>query len=130
MRYEGEVLADPVHTPYPGADLEGYIWATSAQTWVDPVAREIERRGGPYPVRIEIVSGYTWGLDLRLNNADVGSARRYDVFSAKTPGHPVNARYLITDGAHGDAPPRPGYRLLMRKARFLDGAVARLYVRT
>ena len=130
MRYEGEVLADPVHTPYPGADLEGYIWATSAQTWVDPVAREIERSGGPYPVRIEIVSGYTWGLDLRLNGADVGSARRYDVFSAKTPGHPADARYLVTDGARSDAPPRPGYRLLMRRARFLDGAVARLYVRT
>ena len=94
VRYEGEVLADPVHTPYPGADLEGYIWATSAQTWVDPVAREIERRGGPYPVRIEIVSGYTWGLDLRLNER----RRRLGVgaTTSSPPGRPGTRRTRAT----------------------------------
>jgi 4-amino-4-deoxy-L-arabinose transferase-like glycosyltransferase len=130
VRYEGQVLADPVHTAYPGADLEGYVWATSAQTWVDPFAREIERRGGPYPVHIDVVLGYTWGLDLRLNGAAVGSERRFDVFSGGTPARTGSARYLVTDGAHGDAPPRPGFRLILRKARILDGAVTRLYART
>ncbi|MDP9256158.1 MAG: hypothetical protein M3Q31_06350, partial [Actinomycetota bacterium] len=129
LRYEGQVLADPVHTVYPGADLEGYVWATSAQTWVDPFARQIERRGGPYPVHIDVVLGYTWGLDLRLNGATVGSARRYDVFKGGTPAQKAAARYLVTDGAHSDAPPRPGYRLIDRKARMLGGAVTRLYVR-
>jgi hypothetical protein len=129
LRYEGQVLADPVHTVYPGADLEGYVWATSAQTWVDPFARRIERRGGPYPVHIDVVLGYTWGLDLRLNGAAVGSARRYDVFSRGTPAQKAAARYLVSDGAHSDAPPRPGYRLINRKARMLGGAVTRLYVR-
>ena len=129
LRYEGQVLADPVHTVYPGADLEGYVWATSAQTWVDPFAKEIERRGGPYPVHVDVVLGYTWGLDLRLNGAAVGSARRYDVFSGGTPAQRAGARYLVTDGARSDAPPRPGYHLVDRRARMLGGAVTRLYVR-
>ncbi len=128
--YEGLVLADPVHTPYPGADLEGYIWATSAQTWVDPAARQIERRGGPYPVRIDVLSGYTWGLDLRLNGASVGSADRYDVVLGGTPAQIAQARYLVTDGARGDTPPRPGFRLIFRKARPLGGAVTRVFERT
>ena len=46
LHYEGRVLADPVRTPYPGADLMAYVAAISAQTWVDPVAQEIERRSG------------------------------------------------------------------------------------
>jgi 4-amino-4-deoxy-L-arabinose transferase-like glycosyltransferase len=135
LRYEGQVLADPVHTLYPGADLEGYVWATSAQTWVDPFAREIERRGGPYPVLIDVGVGFPWGLDLRLNGAAVGPARRYLVFSHRdlasdaTPAQRAAARYLVSDGAHSDAPPRPGYHLIARKARMLDGAVTRLYVR-
>lgn len=130
LRYEGQVLADPVSTPYPGADLEGYIWATSAQTWVAPFASEIERRGGPYPVHVDVVLGYTWGLDLRLNGAAVGSARRYDVFSAGTPARKAEARFLVTDGARSDAPPRPGYHLILRKSRLLGGAVTRLYERS
>lgn len=129
LRYEGQVLADPVSTPYPGADLEGYIWATSAQTWVAPFASAIERRGGPYPVHVDVVLGYTWGLDLRLNGAAVGSARRYDVFSGGTAAHKAEARFLVTDGARSDAPPRPGYHLIMRKSRLLGGAVTRLYER-
>ncbi|MDX6629542.1 MAG: Dolichyl-phosphate-mannose-protein mannosyltransferase [Gaiellales bacterium] len=130
LRYEGQVLADPVNTAYPGADLEGYVWAISAQTWVAPFAREIERRGGPYPVHVDVVRGYTWGLDLRLNGAAVGSERHFDVFSGGTPARRASARYLVSDGAHGDAPPRPGYHLVMRKARILEGAVARLYERS
>ena len=35
--------------------------------------------------RLAIVLGYTWGLDLRLNGAAVGSERRFDVFSGGTP---------------------------------------------
>jgi 4-amino-4-deoxy-L-arabinose transferase-like glycosyltransferase len=129
LRYEGQVLADPVHSLYPGADLEGYVWATSAQTWVDPFAREIERRGGPYPVHVDVILGYTWGLDLRLNGAAVGPSHRYDVFSGGTPAQQAAARYLVSDGARSDAPPRPGYRLIARKARMLGGAVTRLYER-
>ena len=123
------MLADPVHTVYPGADLEGYVWATSAQTWVDPFAREIERRGGPYPVHIDVGRGFPWGLDLRLNGSAVGSARRYVVVSSRTPGPSAGARYLVSDGARSDAPPRPGYHLIDRRARMLEGAVARLYER-
>ena len=130
LRYEGQVLADPVHTVYPGADLEGYVWATSAQTWVDPFAREIERRGGPYPVHIDVGRGFPWGLDLRLNGSAVGSARRYVVISSRTPGPSAGARFLVSDGARSDAPPRPGYHLIERRARMLEGAVARLYERT
>jgi 4-amino-4-deoxy-L-arabinose transferase-like glycosyltransferase len=129
VRYEALILADPVHTPYPGADLEGYIAATSAQTWLGAVSQEIKRRGGPYPVQIDVVSGYTWGLDLRLNGAAVGSARRYDVFGG-TSARKATARYLVSDGARSDAPPRPGFTLILRKARIDDGAVTRLYERT
>jgi 4-amino-4-deoxy-L-arabinose transferase-like glycosyltransferase len=136
LRYEGQVLADPVHTVYPGADLEGYVWATSAQTWVGTFAREIERRGGPYPVRIDVGRGFPWALDLRLNGAAVGPTRRYIVFSHRytafshgPPAQRATARYLVTDGAQTDVAPRPGYHLVARKARILDGAVTRLYAR-
>ena len=129
LRYEGQVLADPVHTVYPGADLEGYVWATSAQTWVEPFAREIVRRGGPYPVRIDVVRGYTWGLDLRLNGAAIGPSRHYRVFKDGGAAGRAGARYLVSDGARTDAPPLPGYRLIERRARRLGGAVTRLYVR-
>lgn len=140
LRYEGQVLADPVSTPYPGADLMGFVAAISAQTWVDPVAEEIERRGGPYPVRVGVTLGYTWGLDLRLNGTAVGSQRRFDVISAVpaamatsvTPPRrdPEGARYLISDGAPSAAPPRAGYRLIFSKARPYSGFVTRLYERT
>ncbi|MDX6563301.1 MAG: hypothetical protein QOD65_3115, partial [Gaiellales bacterium] len=137
LRYEGEVLADPVRTPYPGADLMGYVAAISAQTWLGPFAGAIERRGGPYPVQIEIASGYAWGLDLRLNGTAVGGARRFDVYSTArsaglgfAPGRVGgNPRYLITDGARSDAPPRPEYRLILRKARPYSGFATRLYER-
>jgi 4-amino-4-deoxy-L-arabinose transferase-like glycosyltransferase len=136
LRYEGQVIADPVHSLYPGADLEGYVWATSAQTWVDAFAKDIERRGGPYPVRVDVGRGFPWGLDLRLNGAAVGPTRRYVVFSRRytsfsnvPPAQRASARYLVSDGALSDAPPRPGYHLIARKARMLEGAVARLYVR-
>jgi hypothetical protein len=140
LSYESQVLADPVETPYPGADLMGFVAAISAQTWVDPVAQQIERRGGPYPVRIGITLGYTWGLDLRLNGSEVGPDRRFDVFSAVpaatatgvTPARsdPGDARYLISDGAHSSAPPRPGYRLIFSKARPYSGFVTRLFERS
>ncbi len=140
LSYESQVIADPVETPYPGADLMGFVAAISAQTWVDPVAQQIERRGGPYPVQIGVTRGYTWGLDLRLNGSAVGSQRRFDVISAVpaamatsvTParGDAEGARYLISDGAAGSAPPRPGYRLIFSKARPYSGFVTRLYERT
>ena len=140
LSYESQVIADPVETPYPGADLMGFVAAISAQTWVDPVAQQIERRGGPYPVQIGVTRGYTWGLDLRLNGSAVGSQRRFDVISAVpaamatsvTParGDAEGARYLISDGAAGAAPPRPGYRLIFSKARPYSGFVTRLYERT
>jgi len=41
-----------------------------------------------------------------------------------------SARYLISDGAAGSAPPRPGYRLIFSKARPYSGFVTRLYERT
>ena len=34
-----------------------------------------------------------------------------------TPAQRASARYLVSDGAHSDAPPRPGYRLIKRRAR-------------
>ena len=76
------MLADPVRTPIRAPTSMGYVAATSAQTWVEPVAGEIERRGGPYPVRIGIDARLPWGLDLRLNGTAVGAARRFEVFSA------------------------------------------------
>jgi 4-amino-4-deoxy-L-arabinose transferase-like glycosyltransferase len=130
VRYDGEIIADPVSTPYPGADLMGYIAATSAQTWLAGAAREIERRGGPYPVRIDVVRGYTWGLDLRLNGAAVGSERKYIVFADAKRAQHATARYLVSDGGTSDAPPRPGYRLIFRKARLYSGFATRIYEST
>lgn len=141
LRYEAQVLADPVRTPYPGADLMAYVAAISAQTWVDPVAAEIERRGGPYPVQIGVALGYTWGLDLRLNGTAVGSERRFDVFSDVPPAlatsvtprsedKPAAPRYLISDGARSAAPPRAGYRLIFSTARPYSGFLTRLYERS
>ncbi len=40
------------------------------------------------------------------------------------------ARYLISDGALSAAPPRPGYRLILSKARPYGEFVTRLYERT
>jgi hypothetical protein len=129
-RFEARVLADPVHASYPGLDHVQYVTATSAQAWLEPVAREIERRGGPYPVQIDFGSAYPWGLDLRLNGTAVGAQRRYHLFGDGQPAQLRSARYAITDGAAGDAPPRPGFRLIRRIARTDGGAVLRLYERS
>ena len=60
-----------------------------------------------------------------------GRARRAATTSspAGRPPSSAGARYLVSDGARSDAPPRPGYRLIARKARMLGGAVTRLYER-
>ena len=86
LRYEGQVLADPVRTPYPGADLMGFVRRDQrADAGSTPSRRRSSgaaaptraRRSGPYPR-----CGYTWGLDLRLNGTAVGAERRFGVISA------------------------------------------------
>jgi hypothetical protein len=128
-RFEGRVLADPVHASYPGLDHVQYVTANSAQTWVVPVARRIERGGGPYPVHIDVGRGYPWGLDLELNGATYGSARRYDVFANGKPAERARARYFIRDGPGGLSVP-PGFRLIWSYARSDGGAVMQLYERS
>ncbi|MDX6618357.1 MAG: Dolichyl-phosphate-mannose-protein mannosyltransferase [Gaiellales bacterium] len=128
-RFDASVLADPVQARYPGTDGPGYVTATSAQTPLERIARTIEDRGGPYPVHVDVGLGYPWGLDIRLNGAAIDNARRYDVFSFGTPTQLAAARYVITDGETGDAPPRPGFRLIRRAARPDGGAVMRLFER-
>ena len=89
---------------YPGLDEHQYVTQQSALTRIDPIARAIERGGGPYPVRID-VGPYPrrddigpWGLDLRLNGTAVGAARRFLVFAHGTPAQRAAARWLISDG--------------------------------
>lgn len=127
--FGARVLADPAHASYPGLDQVQYVTATSAQIWVDPVAREIERRGGPYPVHIDTGSAYPWGLELRLNGDAVGSVRRYDVFQNGTAVERVRARWFVSDGGDGTTSPPPGFALRRRIARGEGGAVMRLYER-
>ena len=79
-----------------------------------------------YPERLDIGP---WGLDLFLNGNSIGPDVRYHVFVHGTPAQLASARYVITDGLHTDAPPRPGYRLIKRIARSDGGAVMRLYER-
>jgi Dolichyl-phosphate-mannose-protein mannosyltransferase len=124
-----QVLADPVHATYPGLDQNQYVTRAAAFAPLVPIARQIERRGGPYPVRIDVGSGYIWGLDLRLNGAAVGSQRRYDVYGDVPGASSPPARYLLTDAAARDTPPRPGFRLIGRIARPDGGRVMRLYER-
>jgi hypothetical protein len=80
---------------------------------------------GPYPSRIDVGP---WGLDLRLNGTATGEAARYKVFSHGTPAQLAAARYIVSDGEHAAAPPRPGYRLIRSVARD-GGATMRLYER-
>ena len=126
-RFDAEVLADPAHASYPALDQVQYVTATSAQTWLEPVARRIELGGGPYPVRIDTGDGYPWGLDLRLNGATTRGARRFAVANGGAAER-ARARYAIRDGAPSDTPP-PGFRLILRIARPDGGAVMRLYER-
>jgi Dolichyl-phosphate-mannose-protein mannosyltransferase len=129
-RFDASVLANPLDARYPGTDGPGYVTATSAQTPLESVARTIESRGGPYPVHIDVGLGYPWGLDLRLNGAAFGTAQRYDVFSFGTRKQLAAARYVITDGASSDAPPRPGFRLIRRITRPDGGQSMRLFERS
>ena len=126
--FGARVLADPQRASYPGLDQVQYVTATSAQVWVGPVADEIERRGGPYPVHVDTGTAYPWGLELRLNGDAVGTRRRFDVFQNGTRAERARARWLISDGGDGAAPP-PGFRLVRRIARSDGGAVMRLYER-
>jgi hypothetical protein len=127
VRFDAAVLADPAHASYPALDQVQYVTATSAQTWLEPVAERIESGGGPYPVRIDTGNGYPWGLDLRLNGAAVRGERRFDVANGGR-AELARARYAIRDGARSDTQP-PGFRLILRIARPDGGAVMRLYER-
>ena len=128
-RFDGRVLADPVHASYPGLDHVQYVTANSAQTWVVPVARRIEQGGGPYPVHIDVGRGYPWGLDLELNGATYGKARRYDVFANGKPAERARARYFIRDGPGGLSVP-PGLpadlELCAQRRRRRDAALRAL----
>ena len=93
-------------------------------------------RGGPYPVQIDV--GPTRGASTSargastccLNGTTIGAERPLSTCSCTARrAQRAGARYLITDGAHTDAPPRPGYRLIQRIARSDGGAVMRLYER-
>jgi 4-amino-4-deoxy-L-arabinose transferase-like glycosyltransferase len=135
LLFNASVLADPAGASYPGLDEHQYVTQQSALTRIGPVARAIERGDGPYPVRID-AGPYPrrddvgpWGLDLRLNGTAVGAARRFLVFTHGTPAERAAARWLISDGTHGDVAPRPGYRLVLRLPRSDGGAVMRLYER-
>jgi hypothetical protein len=127
--FGARVLADPARASYPALDQVQYVTATSAQVWVDPVAREIERRGGPYPVRVDMGSAYPWGLELRLNGDAVGRRRRYDVFQNGTRAQRAGARWFVSDGTGGTTRPLPGFTLVRSIARSDGGAVMRLYER-
>ncbi|MDX6563300.1 MAG: Dolichyl-phosphate-mannose-protein mannosyltransferase [Gaiellales bacterium] len=135
--FETSVLAHPAHAPYPGFDEQQYVTGHGALSPLTALAREIERRGGPYPVRIDagpyprkVYSDIgPWGLDLLLNGATVGARRRFDVIARGTSAQRAAARYLVSDGERGDAPPQPGYRLILRIQRPERGAVLRLYER-
>jgi hypothetical protein len=128
-RFDASVLANPAAAHYPGTDRAGYVTGITAETPIEGIARAIERRGGPYPVHIDVGHGYPWGLDLRLNGAAVGKAHRDDVFSYGTSEQRAQARFLVTDGPRRDTPPRPGFHLIGRIARSDGGAVMRLYER-
>ena len=133
--FDASVLADPVHATYPGLDQSQYVTNPGALPYLGEIAQEIERGGGPYPVQIdagpypERLDIGPWGLDLFLNGNSIGPDVRYHVFVHGTPAQLASARYVITDGLHTDAPPRPGYRLIKRIARSDGGAVMRLYER-
>ena len=106
--FDASVLANPLDAKYPGTDGAGYVTATSAQSPLAGIARAIEAGGGPYPVHIDVGLGYPWGLDLRLNGAAFGKARRYDVFSYGTPKQLAGARYVVTDGSEHRHPAARG----------------------
>jgi 4-amino-4-deoxy-L-arabinose transferase-like glycosyltransferase len=127
--FGASVIADPVTAPYPSGDGGGYVTAISAQTTLEPIGREIERRGGPYPVHIAVAHGYPWGLELFLNGTAIGAARRFHVVADGTAEQQGSARYLVSDGLASDVPPRAGFRLIRRVARVEGGAVMRLYER-
>ena len=133
--FNASVLADPASASYPGLDEHQYVTQQSALTRIGPLVRAIELGGGPYPVQID-AGPYPrrddvgpWGLDLRLNGTTVGASRRFHVFAHGTSAQKAGARWLISDGMKTDAPPRPGYRLVLRLPRRDGGAVVRLYER-
>jgi hypothetical protein len=134
-RFDLDVLADPVHAGYPALDQDQYVTRPSALAPLAAVAREIERRGGPYPVTVDTgpypqrIDVGPWGLDLLLNGAATPPHTRYRVFSHGSPAQLASARFLVSDGERTDAPPRPGFRLVSRIARADGGAVMRLYER-
>jgi 4-amino-4-deoxy-L-arabinose transferase-like glycosyltransferase len=135
LLFNASVLSDPAAATYPGLDEHQYVTQQSALTRIGPIAGAIERGGGPYPVGID-VGPYPrrddvgpWGLDLRLNGAQVGGGRRFRVFAHGTPAQRGSARWLVSDGTRTDAAPRPGYRLVLRLPRSDGGAVMRLYER-
>lgn len=135
--FEARVVANPARASYPGLDNRQYVTARAALRPLRAVAAEIEARGGPYPVRVDAGPYpdhvYTdigpWGIDLLLNGSTVGRARRYVVIYRATPGQKADARYLLSDGERTDAPPRRGYRLILRLERPEHGSVMRLYER-
>jgi hypothetical protein len=132
--FDSRVLTDPAHASYPGLDENQYVLRPSGLAPLGAIVREIERGGGPYPVQIDAgpyprrIDVGPWGLDLRLNGTDVGREARFKVFSGGTPAQLAAARYIVSDGARSDAPPRPGFRLIRSAARD-GGAVMRLYER-
>ena len=134
--FNASVLSDPAGASYPGLDEHQYVTQQSALTPIGAVVSAIERGGGPYPVGID-VGPYPrrddvgpWGLDLRLNGTTLGPGRRFRVFAHGTPAQKAGARWLLSDGTRTDAPPRPGYRLVLRLPRGGGGAVMRLFERT
>ena len=132
-----QVLADPVHAAYPGKDEDQYVKSPGALPYLGEIAQEIKSRGGPYPVQIDAgpypadrLDIGPYGLDLMLNGDKIGSNVRFRVVFHGTPAQRAAARYVLTDGEHSDAPPRPGLTLIRRIARSNGGAVMRLYVRS
>ena len=101
--------------------------AISAQTWVDPVAEEIERRGGPYPVRDRRHARLHAGASTCASTArrSARSAASTSSRPCRPPWRPASrrragrrgARYLISDGAHSAAPPRAGLSPHLQQGR-------------
>ena len=134
--FNASVLADPIHASYPSLDGAQYVTQQSALSPLPAIARAIAAGGGPYPVLVD-VGPYPqrgdigpWGLDLRLNGSATGAEARYRVFFHGTPAEVAGARYVVTDGARSNTPPRAGFTLIRRIARSDGGAVIRLFERS
>jgi 4-amino-4-deoxy-L-arabinose transferase-like glycosyltransferase len=134
--FDVRVLSDPARAGYPGLDEQQYVTRPSALAPLAEVAHEIERRGGPYPVAIDVgpyparIDVGSWGLDLLLNGDRTGPGTRFRIFAHGTPAERATARYVISDGEPSNVSPRPGFRLIRRIARPDGGAVMRLYARS